>query len=132
MSKEGGGGKEVFQRVANKRDIKEGSLMGVELEGNKIALAMIDGQVFAIDAVCSHKGAHLEQGKLEGYNLTCPWHYAVFDVRNGKVSDRTVWAKNQTSYPVNVDESTGDILINVAAGIRQNGGKEATDDTTTT
>jgi nitrite reductase/ring-hydroxylating ferredoxin subunit len=132
MSKEGGGGKEGFQRVANKRDIKEGSLMGVELEGNKIALAMIDGQVFAIDAVCSHKGAPLEQGKLEGYNLTCPWHYAVFDVRNGKVSDRTVWAKNQTSYPVNVDESTGDILINVAAGIRQKGGKEATDDTTTT
>ncbi len=115
-----------FQRVANKKDIKEGGLLGVELEGNKVALAMIDGQVFAIDAVCSHKGAPLEEGKLEGFDLTCPWHYAVFDVRNGKVSDRTVWAKNQTSYPVNVDESTGDILINVRAGIRPKGGKEAT------
>ena len=115
-----------FQRVANKKDIKEGGLLGVELEGNKVALAMIDGQVFAIDAVCSHKGAPLEEGKLEGFDLTCPWHYAVFDVRNGKVSDRTVWAKNQTSYPVNVDEGTGDILINVGAGIRQKGGKEAT------
>jgi nitrite reductase/ring-hydroxylating ferredoxin subunit len=116
-----------FQRVANKMDIKEGALLGVELEGNKIVLAMINGQVFAIDAICSHQGAPLEEGKLEGYNLTCPWHYAVFDVRNGKVSDRTVWAKNQTSYPVNVDESTGDILINVGAGIRQKGDKEATD-----
>ncbi len=122
-------GEEGFQRVANKMDIKEGSLAGVELEGNKIVLAMINGQIFAIDAVCSHKGAPLEEGKLEGYNLTCPWHYAVFDVRNGKVSDRTVWAKNQTSYPVNVDESTGDILINVSAGIRQKGGKEAADTT---
>ena len=118
---------EGFQRVANKKDIKEGGLLGVELEGNKVALAMIDGQVFAIDAVCSHKGAPLEEGKLEGFDLTCPWHYAVFDVRNGKVSDRTVWAKNQTSYPVNVDEGTGDILVNVGAGIRQKGGKEATD-----
>src|SRR5215210_2071028 len=81
-------GEEGFQRVANKVDIKEGGLVGVELEGNKIVLAMINGQVFAIDAVCSHKGAPLEEGKLEGYNLTCPWHYAVFDVRNGKVSDR--------------------------------------------
>jgi nitrite reductase/ring-hydroxylating ferredoxin subunit len=116
-----------FQRVANKRDIKEGSLLGVELEGNNIVLAMINGQVFAMDAVCSHQGAPLEEGTLEGFNLTCPWHYAVFDVRNGKVSDRTVWAKNQTSYPVNVDESTGDILINVGAGTRQKGGKEATD-----
>jgi nitrite reductase/ring-hydroxylating ferredoxin subunit len=116
-----------FQRVANKRDIKEGSLLGVELEGNNIVLAMINGQVFAMDAVCSHQGAPLEEGTLEGFNLTCPWHYAVFDVRNGKVSDRTVWAKNQTSYPVNVDESTGDILINIGTGTRQKGGKEATD-----
>jgi len=123
------GGKEGtgFQRVANKRDIKEGGLLGVELEGNNIVLAMINGQVFAMDAVCSHQGAPLEEGTLEGFNLTCPWHYAVFDVRNGKVSDRTVWAKNQTSYPINVDESTGDILINIGAGTRQKGGKEATD-----
>jgi nitrite reductase/ring-hydroxylating ferredoxin subunit len=116
-----------FQRVANKKDIKEGSLLGVELEGNNIVLAMVNGQLFAMDAVCSHQGGPLEEGNLEGYNLTCPWHYAVFDVRNGRVSDRTVWAKNQTSYPVNVDQSTGDILINVRAGIRQKGGKEATD-----
>ena len=114
-----------FQRVANKRDIKEGSLLGVELEGNNIVLAMINGQVFAMDAVCSHQGAPLEEGTLEGFNLTCPWHYAVFDVRNGKVSDRTVWAKNQTSYPVKVNEDTGDILINVTAGTRFTGGKEA-------
>ena len=120
-------GEEGFKSVANKKDIKEGGLLGVELEGNKIVLAMINGQVFAIDAVCSHKGAPLEEGKLEGYNLTCPWHYAVFDVRSGKVSDRTVWAKNQTSYPVNIDESTGDILIKLGAGIRQKGGKEAAD-----
>jgi nitrite reductase/ring-hydroxylating ferredoxin subunit len=117
--------KEGFQRVANKKDIKEGSLLGVELEGNKIVLAMVNGQVFAMDAVCSHQGAPLEEGNLEGYNLTCPWHYAVFDVRDGKVSDRTVWAKNQTSYPVNVNEGTGDILINVTAGTRFKGGKEA-------
>jgi nitrite reductase/ring-hydroxylating ferredoxin subunit len=125
MSKEEAG----FQRVANKRDIKEedSSLLGVELEGNNIVLAMINGQVFAMDAVCSHQGAPLQEGTLEGFNLTCPWHYAVFDVRNGKVSDRTVWAKNQTSYPVKVDESTGDILVNVRAGTRQKGGKEATD-----
>lgn len=116
-----------FQKVANKSDIKEDGLLGVELEGNNIVLATVNGQVFAMDAVCSHQGAPLEEGTLEGFNLTCPWHYAVFDVRNGKVSDRTVWAKNQTSYPVNVDESTGDILVNIGAGTREKGGKEATD-----
>ncbi len=120
-------GEPGFQKIANKKDIKGGGLLGVELGGNNIVLAMINGQVFAMDAICSHQGAPLEEGTLEGFNLTCPWHYAVFDVRNGKVSDRTVWAKNQTSYPVNVDDSTGDILVNVSAGTRQKGGKEATD-----
>jgi glycine betaine catabolism B len=102
-----------FQKVANKNDIKEGGLLGVDLNGNKIVLAMVNGQVFAIDAVCSHQGGPLEEGTLEGFNLTCPWHYAVFDVRTGKVSDKTVWAKNQTSYPVNIDENTGDIFVNL-------------------
>jgi nitrite reductase/ring-hydroxylating ferredoxin subunit len=37
-----------FQRVANKKDIKEGSLLGVELEGNNIVLAMVNGQVYAL------------------------------------------------------------------------------------
>ena len=44
--------------------------------------------------------------------MKCPWHYAVFDVRDGRVSDRTVWATNLYSYPVKVDDSTGDILVN--------------------
>jgi nitrite reductase/ring-hydroxylating ferredoxin subunit len=126
MSKGKEEGGEGFQRAANKKDIKEGGLLGVELEGNNLVLAMINGQVFAMDAICSHQAGPLEEGTLEGFDLTCPLHYAVFDVRNGKVSDRTVWAKNQTSYPVNIDESTGDILVNVHAGVREKGGKEAT------
>src|ERR671922_1321448 len=115
-----------FWKVANKKDLKEGGLLGIELDENRIVLAMVGGKVYAMDAVCSHQGGSLDQGNLEGYNLTCPWHHAVFDVRDGKVSDRTVWAKNQTSYPVNVNEGTGDILMNIGTGTRQEGGKEAT------
>jgi hypothetical protein len=36
----------------------------------------------------------------------------VFDVRNGKVSDATVWATNLNSYAVKVDETNGDVLLN--------------------
>jgi hypothetical protein len=68
-----------------------------------------------MDAVCSHEGGPLEEGTLEGYNLTCPWHYAIFDVRNAKVSDQTVWATDLNSYAVQVDEVSGDIFVKVKA-----------------
>lgn len=69
-----------------------------------------------MDAVCSHEGGPLDEGTLSGHELQCPWHYAVFDVRNGKVSDATVWAANQKSYAVREDQSTGDILIDLGNG----------------
>jgi nitrite reductase/ring-hydroxylating ferredoxin subunit len=121
MSKEDDG----FQKVANTQALKEGGLLGIEANGNKIVLAIVEGQVYAIDSVCSHKGGPLDEGSLNGHNLKCPWHYAVFDVRDGKVSDRTVWATNQRSYPVKVDERTGDILVNIRAGTISKGGKSA-------
>jgi glycine betaine catabolism B len=105
-----------FQRAANKKDLKEGGLVRVELEGKPIVLAMVQGKVFAMDAVCSHEGGPLEDGSLEGYELKCPWHYALFDVRNAKVSDQTVWATDLHSYAVKVNDASGDILVNPAPG----------------
>lgn len=102
-----------YQKVANKKDLKEGGLLKVEPEGAPIVLAMVGGKIYAIDAVCTHEGGPLEEGELEGNNLTCPWHNAVFDVRNGKVSDQTTWATSLGSYPVQVDGSTGDISLNL-------------------
>jgi ferredoxin-NADP reductase/nitrite reductase/ring-hydroxylating ferredoxin subunit len=105
MSKDGS------QKVANKKDLQEGGLLKVEPEGKPIVLSMVNGKVYAMDAVCSHEGGPLEEGTLEGHNLTCPWHYAIFDVRNAKVSDQTVWATDLNSYQVETDEGSGDIYV---------------------
>jgi nitrite reductase/ring-hydroxylating ferredoxin subunit len=102
-----------FQKVANKSDLREGGLLGVQIDSKRIVLSMVEGKVYAMNAVCTHKGAPLEEGTLLGYDLKCPWHFALFDIRNGKVSARTVWAKDLESYLVQVDQTAGDILINV-------------------
>jgi nitrite reductase/ring-hydroxylating ferredoxin subunit len=104
---------EKFQKVANKGDLKEGDMVKVEANGKQIVLSMVEGKVYAIDEICTHEGGPLDEGELNGYDLKCPWHYAVFDVRNGKVSDATVWATNLNSYTVKVDETNGDILVNL-------------------
>jgi nitrite reductase/ring-hydroxylating ferredoxin subunit len=104
---------EKFQKVANKDDLKEGDMLKVEANGKQIVLSMVEGKVYAIDEVCTHEGGPLDEGELNGYDLKCPWHYAVFDVRDGKVSDATVWATNLSSYTVKVDETNGDILVNL-------------------
>ncbi len=102
-----------FQRVANNKDLKEGTLLRVDVNGTRIVLAAVGGKVYAMDAVCSHEGGPLEEGTIEGYCLTCPWHQAIFDVRNARVSPDAGWATDLRSFAVNVDESTGDVSVNL-------------------
>jgi glycine betaine catabolism B len=101
----------TLRKVANIKDLKEKTLLRVDIEDKSIVLAMVRGNVYAMDAVCSHEGGPLEDGSLEGYELKCPWHYAIFDIRNAKVSAKTVWATDLQSYSVKVEESSGDIMV---------------------
>jgi nitrite reductase/ring-hydroxylating ferredoxin subunit len=101
-----------YKKVANRRDLQEGGLLRVQIKDKELVLSMVEGKIYAMDNVCTHQGGPLNEGELKGYDLKCPWHYAVFDVRNGKVSDRTVWATNLNSYSVKVDDTNGDILVN--------------------
>jgi nitrite reductase/ring-hydroxylating ferredoxin subunit len=107
-----------YQKVASKNDLQEGGMLRVQVKNKEIVLSMVEGKVYAMDNICTHRGGPLNEGELKGYNLKCPWHYAVFDVRNGRVSDRTVWATNLNSYPVKVEETNGDILVNPDSGIK--------------
>jgi nitrite reductase/ring-hydroxylating ferredoxin subunit len=74
-----------FVKVAKTTAIEPGKSSCVEASGKKIAIFNLDGSFFAIDDVCSHRGGPLSQGQLQGENVTCPWHGAVFDVKTGAV-----------------------------------------------
>ena len=115
-----------YQKVANIRDFEgDRRLIRVEPDSKPIVLCRVNGKIYAMDAVCSHEGGPLEEGTLEGYELKCPWHYAIFDVRNAKVSEQTVWATDLQSYPIKVNEATGDILVSLQTTDRV-GGEEPT------
>ena len=48
---------------------------------------------------------------MDNYNLTCPWHQGIFDIRNAKASPATEWVTDLHSYAVIVEEKTGEISV---------------------
>jgi len=99
---------EGYEKVENIQDLQEGSLTKVESGGNPVVLSMVNGKVYAIDAVCSHEGGPLEEGTLEGYEVECPWHGSKFDVRTGEVRNPPAETP-QSVYEVKVENN--DILV---------------------
>jgi len=75
----------VFLKVAVIQSVLRGAGKKVNVGGKHIALFNIDGTYYAIDDTCTHKGGPLSEGKIEGSNVTCPWHGSIFDVRTGEV-----------------------------------------------
>jgi nitrite reductase/ring-hydroxylating ferredoxin subunit len=102
----------TFQKAATIKDLKDAGLLRVDIEGKAIVLAMVQRNVYAMNAVCSHEGGPLEEGELEGNTLICPWHQGKFDIRSAKASAETDWVTDLHSYSVVVDDSTGDISVN--------------------
>ena len=74
-----------FVKVATKSEIADQSAKCVEVEGKRIALFNLGGNFYAIDDTCTHKGGPLSEGSVEGEEIECPWHGAMFDVRTGEV-----------------------------------------------
>lgn len=71
-------------KVAELSDIPVGTLRYVELDGLPIALANVDGVIYAFGDSCRHEGGPLSAGVLIGATVTCPWHGWTYDVRSGK------------------------------------------------
>ncbi|MDP9289240.1 MAG: Rieske 2Fe-2S domain-containing protein [Thermoproteota archaeon] len=53
---------EQYQKIANRKDLKEGGLLKIEPNGKSIVLAMVNGHTYAMDSICSHEGGPLEEG----------------------------------------------------------------------
>jgi naphthalene 1,2-dioxygenase system ferredoxin subunit len=69
--------------VTTMQELAEGEMRCFEVAGKEILLARVDGRIYATDALCTHGLAYLEQGLLEGYELSCPLHDGCFDIRTG-------------------------------------------------
>jgi nitrite reductase/ring-hydroxylating ferredoxin subunit len=65
----------------------EGELTAVDVDGTKIAVACVQGRLYAFQDACTHMQCSLSSGDLEGATVVCPCHLGRFDVTTGAVLD---------------------------------------------
>jgi 3-phenylpropionate/trans-cinnamate dioxygenase ferredoxin component len=85
-------------------------------ENKFVMLAKVNGEIYAMDDICTHEEAPLHEGELGEYKdnphmLTCPWHAAHFDIRTGKVFQDTPWATDTQTYEVEIEGD--DVYVNL-------------------
>jgi 3-phenylpropionate/trans-cinnamate dioxygenase ferredoxin subunit len=79
----------------------------VVLDGIPICVARSEGEVFAINDVCSHADVSLSEGEVEDGTVECWLHGSTFDLRTGKPTCLPA-VKPVATYPVVIE---GDDVI---------------------
>jgi 3-phenylpropionate/trans-cinnamate dioxygenase ferredoxin subunit len=72
-----------FIKVAQVSEIKPGEMMAVEVENEQVLLVNVDGNIHAVDDICSHAYASLSEGDLRGEEVECPLHGGAFSCITG-------------------------------------------------
>ena len=75
----------AFKRIGKVSEVPTGKAKVYEVGDRAIAICNVEGEFFAVDDLCTHDEASLDQGELDGFEIECPRHGARFDVRSGEV-----------------------------------------------
>ena len=91
----------AYVNVANAADLQPGQAKMVIAGDTRIALFNVDGNFFAIDDTCTHRGGPLSGGECVNRAVTCPWHGAQFSVETGEALAPPA-PRSVSTYPVRV------------------------------
>jgi 3-phenylpropionate/trans-cinnamate dioxygenase ferredoxin subunit len=111
----------AFARLCSLADVKEPGALRVELadvgiEGDREAIAVVrfEGEVFAIEDLCSHAEVPLSEGDVEEYKgaptIECWLHGSCFDLTSGRPTNLPA-TEPVPVYPVRVDGD--DVFVDV-------------------
>lgn len=73
-----------FEKVASLEELEDGGTISVEVGDDQILVANVGGDIYATDDVCSHAYAMLSEGDLDGDQIECPLHGALFSLKTGE------------------------------------------------
>ena len=74
-----------FVRVASVSEVPAGGILGVDVNGTKVLLSNIDGEIHAVSGICTHEYYELDKGFVMESAVVCALHLSQFDLRTGEV-----------------------------------------------
>jgi len=96
-----------FEKIFAAADLQPGQTTIVSVKGRAVCLANFEGEFFALENRCPHRGGQLGDGELRGPDVVCPLHGWDFDVRTG--ISRYNPADRVATWPVRVRDGAVEI-----------------------
>lgn len=99
-----------FVKALELSKLSPGTMAGVDLEGRQILLSNLDGEVYAVDGVCTHEESLLSKGFMIEERVVCQLHLSQFDLRTGDVYNPPA-VEPLRRYNVKIEE--GSIFVEI-------------------
>lgn len=87
--------------VASLTELAPGTSKVVDVDDVMIAVFNVDGELYAIEDVCTHDGGELAGGEVYGDVIECPRHGARFCLKTGEVLEPPAYESVET-FPVRI------------------------------
>lgn len=91
-------------RVCERAELLPGEFRIAYDRDTVIAVFNIDGELYAIEDVCTHDGGELAGGPIEGYEIECLRHGARFDLRTGAALSAPAYQPT-VCFPVKLEDA---------------------------
>jgi nitrite reductase/ring-hydroxylating ferredoxin subunit len=83
------------------------------VNGETVLLSKMDEKYYAVSAACTHYGAPLAEGLVEGQTVRCPWHHACFSLKTGTALKAPAFDNLQRWL---VETADGEIFVRTKMG----------------
>jgi 3-phenylpropionate/trans-cinnamate dioxygenase ferredoxin subunit len=91
-----------FERACAVSELPDEGVLGIQLGSVPVAIVRAEGEVYAMNDVCSHEEVPLSEGEVYDHTVECWLHGSCFDVRTGKPTGPPA-TEPVATYPVRID-----------------------------
>ena len=88
--------------IAAEGSLVPGEPLQIDQNGQTIAVFLVDGEIYAIEDICSHDRSPISDGCIEGGEIICPRHGARFCLRTGHALTAPAY-EDIESFPVRAE-----------------------------